>query len=221
MSMPPQQPGPPPAGGDAHHQGPLPGPAQQGPGQPGGQDPQPRGGGTVAKGIGRRLLGVVVTILVLFGLFVGYNQVTKWWNQRGMADQVGMCVSITGSGNDVETEEVDCATTTFHYLVAAAVKSGESCPDGDYTTITTTQRNRGTSLEVGSLCLMPKLAADTCYVEQDSGNELTEGECSDPKALFKVDKVLDETAPDQCEMPDQALRYTEPARTYCLVPAEE
>lgn len=201
MTTPPSQPGP---------------PESDQPGQSG--QPANSGGG---KGIGRRLLGLVVSVVVLIVVAVGFNLVTKWWNQRGMSDQVGSCVNVTGSSDSVDTEEIDCETSSFHYLVAAAVKSGESCPSGDYTTITTSQRNRGATTEVGSLCLMPKLTADTCYLEQSEGNELSEGECSDPKALFRVSKVLDEVATDQCELPEQALSYTEPARTYCLVAAQD
>lgn len=196
------------------------------PGQYGGQPPfQPVGGApqqestgkTILKGIGGRILGGVITLVVIAAIGIGFTLFNNSQEKGKLDSQVGKCVTLTGTTSNVDTKEVDCASEDFHYLVAASVDAKAECPSKDYDTITTsTSGRRGGKTEVGKICLVPVFKADTCYKQAVGVGGYTPVTCSS-SADFKVSKVLSENDTSKCENPSDSIGYPEPARTYCLV----
>lgn len=185
------------------------------------QAPQqaPQQGGGFLKSVGGRILSAVISIVVVVALALAFTVGRSYFDKKGMEDQVGTCAVLTGTGDEVDTETVDCGSEDFHYQIVATAENASGCPEGNYTTLTTTRSNRGSESTVGTLCMMAVLKADTCYAEDTGGsNELKVVECTDPSAAFKVGEVLDANDVSQCEYSNESLSFAEPAKTYCLVP---
>ncbi len=186
-----------------------------------GQQPPQKGG--FLKSVGGRILGAVLSLVLVVVLALGFTVGRNFFDKKGLEDQVGKCAVLTGTGNDVDTEEIDCASEDFHYKIVATAESENGCPDGNYTTLTTTRTSRGSSTTVGTLCMMADLAKDKCYTDvgTSGSNELAAVDCADSNALFKIAEILEENDVSKCTYPDASLSYSEPPRTYCAVAPNE
>lgn len=208
----------PPQGGQIPPGGPVP-PAGQIP--PGG--PVPGGdalmGGSVPAEKGRsRAVAIVSAILVVVLLAAAGLVINHLRTSHDATKDVGKCVTLSGSKDDVKTKRVDCSTAGSYYVAKAG--AAETCTD-----VTDTDKNYGgtydeiTVQRSGSsakMCLVPQLVEGSCYAEDLNDLTYQSIDCSDPDAYIRVDQIIEEydaTCPDTST---GGLTYDTPARTYCI-----
>ncbi|MFC4854288.1 LppU/SCO3897 family protein [Actinophytocola glycyrrhizae] len=205
--------GPPPQGQ------PFGGPAPQGlagPGGPGGPGTPPGGYGTppppppAKKNTGTSIkivLGVVV--LAAVGVFAFIR-----WGTSPASSEVGDCIKVNNASSvNADVEKIDCNDPAAAYKVAATFDdSSASCPDeANSNYVSYTEAGRGGL----KLCLTLNAKEGECFVRGDSDERV---DCGDPKATFKVIKILTGTTdPSGCpEETTDGHIYAEPATVQCF-----
>ncbi|RLP08848.1 hypothetical protein [Propionibacterium australiense] len=229
--------GPAPAQGQSQFQQQAPGqfppngqPSQQGqpPFQPNGLPPQqgqvPPAAATMGSSVPaktgnvvlKRIIGIVVVVALAIGGRLLYGWITA---THDATKDVGQCVALSGTKDDVKTERVDCSTEGAYYVAKAG--SDVTCTDvadteknigGVYDEITIT--SNGTR---ASMCLVPQMVKDACYPTGTSDDlSFQSVDCSSTEAYFRIDEIIEEydaTCPDTST---SGLTYDEPGRTYCI-----
>jgi len=167
----------------------------------------------------KRVLAIVVAVVLIIGGRLLYGWLTT---SHDATKDVGKCVVLSGTEDDVKTERVDCSTDGSYYVAKAG--SGETCTDvadtatnigGAYDQVTITSNG-----STASMCLVPQLAKDSCYPAETSGLSYQSVDCSSSEAYIHVDEIIEEydaTCPDTSM---GGLTYDEPARTYCVSTTE-
>lgn len=167
----------------------------------------------------KRVLAIVVAVVLIIGGRLLYGWLTA---SHDATKDVGQCVVLSGTEDDVKTERVDCSTEGSYYVAKAG--SGETCADvadtatnigGVYDQVTITSNG-----STASMCLVPQLAKDSCYPAETSGLSYQSVDCSSSEASIHVDEIIEEydaTCPDTSM---GGMTYDEPARTYCISTTE-
>lgn len=163
-----------------------------------------------------QIIGSVVGVAVLgFGAWGIYSNFVA-----EQALQPGKCVRMTGTQNNADVEEVKCDDASqLSYKVLEVSKAGsKACTDstGDYIEFTVTKSSRRGGSSKTSYCMMPNLVANACYHTANDPQDEKIVECSSQEAKFKVTKVIDSIAEDQCGEAEKAVSYKLGNRTYCL-----
>lgn len=227
--------------------GPQPGPAANQ--QPSGQPGQPQGpggplppqngqipptgqpvppGGAAAMGssvpvkkgrnTGMRILVTLIAVIVVSAIGFGISRLLVSVSHDATKD-VGKCVTLSGSTDNVKTKRVDCSTEGSYYVAKAGVN--ETCTDVDDTEKNyggvydeiQVSRTRGGSAK---MCLVPQLTAGNCYSNMTSGLSYEVVDCSDTKAYLRIDQVIEEYDADCPSSSTGGLTYDTPGRTYCV-----
>jgi hypothetical protein len=199
-----------------------PGPGAGGPGGPGGAPPAayptppPPPAPTGKSGSTRKIITIVVAVVVLGVIgFFAY----KTWGTSASSAAVGDCIKVNDASiTDADVNKVDCGDPAAAYKVGATSDNASAdCPGGDkanYVGYTETG-GRGSDL---LLCLILNAKEGDCYQE---GTQVdTKVECTDPKASFKVLKVVDGADESKCPEGTQgSYVYPEPkpGKVQCLV----
>jgi hypothetical protein len=158
------------------------------------------------------VLGVVV--LGVIGFFV-----YKTWGTSASSAAVGDCIKVNNASiSDADVNKVDCSDPAAAYKVGTTSDNASSdCPGGTETNYVgyTETGGRGSDL---LLCLILNAKEGDCYEE---GTQIdTKVECTDPKATFKVLKVVEGADESKCPEGTQgSYRYPEPkpGLVQCLV----
>jgi hypothetical protein len=163
------------------------------------------------KGLPKWLTGIIAAVVVAGGV-LAYNYFT---NDVAQA-KAGDCAKVTGTESKPEYAAVACDSADANVTVAKALASTSDSCNGDYLEFTTTSR-RGPDAK---LCLMPKWKEGECYnLDQKDAAMPAKATCGAPETL-KVAKVVTGKADDAaCGEGSMALKFAEPATTYCLAPS--
>lgn len=163
-----------------------------------------------------RIISVVLVIILIAVAKVIFDRVST---SHDATKDVGKCVTLSGTQNDVKTERVDCGTEGSYYVAKAG--ADETCADvsdtdknygGTYDEITV-QGSRGSTAK---MCLVPEFTEGNCYSEDRVDLAYQEVDCNDVAAYIHIDRIIEEydaTCPDTSI---GGLTYDVPARTYCV-----
>lgn len=165
-------------------------------------------------GIGRRLIGVVV-LLVLIGGYFAFRYLTD----DVATAKVGDCAAVTGTKSKPDYKAASCDAPEATYVVARSLSTGDTC-GGDYDEYYET----GKGSTQTKLCLMPnKWAEGSCY-KVDNGDQMgyPKVDCaSGGDSAVKLSKIVKGKA-DKAACGSTAVGlvfpYPEPGSTYCLAP---
>lgn len=186
-----------------------------GPGGPGGPQgpnyaasstPPPPGAKPSNKGkIIKIVLGVVVVGVI--ATFAIIN-----WGTSPASSKVGDCIKVIDTAS-ADVEKVDCNDPDAAYKVAfTSDDSGSKCPDNDKSNyVSYTETGKGDLL----LCLTLNAKEGECYIKGNADKKVA---CTDPKATFKVTKILTGTTdPTGCpEGTVDGYVYAEPKLVQCF-----
>jgi hypothetical protein len=152
-------------------------------------------------------IGIGVVVVAVIAVFAIIN-----WGTSASSAEVGDCITVKDAA-DADVEKIDCNDGSASYKVAAKLDGASAtCPDGDY--VTYTQSGRRTSDL--TLCLMLNAKEGECF--QEASDSDTKVACSDPKASFKVTKIITGTTEtDGCpEGTENGRIYSDPATVQCF-----
>ncbi|MGB3440766.1 MAG: hypothetical protein WBA97_18620 [Actinophytocola sp.] len=215
-----------PPGGQSYGGPPPQGQPYGGPGGPSGPGgtppvgyatPPPPPPGAKPKNTGKIIkivLGVGVVVAIAIVAIVN-------WGTAPSTSKVGDCIKVNSvSTTDADVEKIDCNSKEAAYKVAATFDdSSAKCPGGtesDY--VSYTESGRGDL----TLCLTLNAKEGDCFEQADADRRV---ECTDPKATFKIIKILTDTS-DGASCPEESqgnfYSYTDPDMVQCMgLPAEE
>lgn len=161
--------------------------------------------------LGRRRNRWVLTVAVVVAVIIGGT----WWVSTlgpGPRPEVGACVQLDGTTDDLRIRTVGCAATDqMTWTIAQEVDTGDDCPADNYRAVHT-DRLRS---EADTICLVPNLDIDQCYREIDDVDSLAVVPCAE--ADFRVESVHNAEDPTLCGDVGVPYAFPVPALTYCLV----
>ena len=171
----------------------------------------------------RRLVVLGVTVMVVAATIVGVTSLNRarvdFEEEHARSLAVGDCVVVPSPApNEVHARKASCAEDPSYTIGATTTASG-SCPTPEYQRFSTSVADESTA----SLCLVPNLVADHCYLLQMPIGAVQRADCEttsvDPAGglLVQVTHRLD--VHDQEACPDAGGEYVwpypSPQRTYC------
>jgi hypothetical protein len=133
--------------------------------------------------------------------------------------QVGQCITDTQYASaDMSPEATDCGAREAVYELAYQGEGpAATCPDGrredsGYAVLFNNSR---------TYCFVLNVAEGECFSVDPEAQLFTPVDCTDSTATSKIDRII-EGADDlsQCPAGPQGAAFPEPARTYCVVPAQ-
>lgn len=154
-------------------------------------------------------IGIGVVVIAVVAVFAIIN-----WGKSASSAEVGDCILVnSASTTNADVEKVDCNDPKAAYKVAATFdESTASCPDAQNSNyVSYTESGRGSL----TLCLILNAKEGDCFISGDSDEKV---ECTDPKASFKVTKILTGTTdPQGCpEGTEDGYVYAEPPTVQCF-----
>jgi len=168
------------------------------------------------KGMGSKILSVLVAIAVLIGIRVAFTMLGQKTEANEITKLAGKCITVTGSGKDLDHKVVDCAADGMSYIVASTHEgSTAACPENmlEY------YKEAGTGGKtLARACLIPNFRENVCYGPEANG-AMKIVTCTDPQAYFKISKRIEGVADKTKCGEDEALVYTDPKYTFCQVAA--
>lgn len=159
----------------------------------------------------RRGLWALAGALVVGVLIAGFVLIDRYGANR--PPEVGGCVQLSGSREDVDVVSANCEIDQVTWLVAKEVVTTQDCPADNYLAI----HSERWGDELDALCLMPNLRDGDCYRETDQVSGFSEVACTDETADFRVAGIHQAEDPTLCGDVGAPYTFPEPARTYCLV----
>ncbi|OXM53585.1 hypothetical protein CFP75_06685 [Amycolatopsis alba DSM 44262] len=184
-------------------------------GQPDAFGPPPGGQPTAPKRskIGWLRFAIPVLVVVIGGGLFLYNHFTG----TGSA-QAGECLSVTEFSRTAdEPKKADCGAQEANVKIGARVAGDESCPEGDYDTISMSGRMSY------KLCLVVNVKQGDClkgYLSKTAGYQKVS--CTDPAKdaeMVKVAAVSDQATCEGTEATGVAT-YSTPPTTLCIKTAK-
>lgn len=157
-------------------------------------------------GIGKKILGYIVALIVGGIAIYGFNYFTSDAAQA----KAGDCASVTGTETSPVYKAVACSSAEANHVVGKAGSLSEVC-GGDYLEYTQTQR-RGPSSKV---CLAPLLEEGKCYSASGADVAAKVAECAGSNVI-KVTKAVKTAAPLECAQGEKAYAYPEAKLNYCF-----
>lgn len=157
-------------------------------------------------GIGKKILGYIVALIVGGIAIYGFNYFTSDVAQA----KAGDCAAVSGTSTSPEYKPVECTAAEANFTVAKAGGTSEVCADG-YAEYTQTQR-RGPKTK---LCLAPLYVEGKCYGADAGGATDKAVECTST-AKFKVTKVVKDAAAPQCAEAEEVRSFPEAKLNYCV-----
>lgn len=154
------------------------------------------------------LLGVVLVAAMVVG---GLTLIDRYGANR--PPEVGGCVQLTGTREDVDMVSTDCDDDEVTWVVAKEVASTSDCPADNYLAVHSEQWGE----ELDAFCLIPNLQSGDCYREVDQVNGFVEAACKTEDADFRVAGIHQVEDPTVCGDVGAPYTFPEPARTFCLV----
>lgn len=140
-----------------------------------------------------------------------------WSNFGGGAStaEVGECLVLSGTNEDVSHEIVDCSeTTTFSYLVGAIYDGEVTCDLHAVPYMVGTER-RGNFTVEQTMCLVEHFQVDECYeFTPDDVRGFERVDCGSVVEGFRLTERIDETQAE-CTTGEFLWTYSEPPLTYC------
>jgi hypothetical protein len=150
-------------------------------------------------------IGIAVVVIGIVAFFVIKN-----WGTAASSAEVGDCIKVNNASiSDADVNKVECTDPAAAYRVGSTSDDASAkCPGGDdaaYVGYTETG-GRGSDL---LLCLILNAKVGECYIRGDSVD--TKVDCGDPKANFKVTKLVESTDTGGCAQDSVgAYVYPEP-----------
>ena len=177
----------------------------------------------MTRGRATRTVFIAVAALVLLTVSAGCSVRAPDVQPQGLTEvfAVGDCVDVPNQSpatpKDLRAEKVPCSVDPS-YTVGAMTNASGSCPSNEYQHLPTQFANESTA----SLCLVPNLVADHCYVLDMPVGMVQLADCAErgqQGLLVQVTQRLD--VRDQAACPSAvgqyAWPYPSPPRTYCTL----